>query len=356
MRLDSITLHEVELTRSDGTTGQALIVQASHAEHHGWSEIAIGPTPWQGAEFFDSAWLFASTYAIPELVSRPPIHPSGTGVRLEGLRGHPRTRMALELALWDLYARTHALRMLDALGGGRQNLTFSAELKIQDTLEDLEKLASSALDRGAQVLHVAIRPGWDVHPLAALRSRFPLVRIVADARGSFDPSESDVLASLSRYGIEFLLEPFSPLDTSATTLFALETGLKVWVRVGNEQDLANAPHAHIAGLLIDGNAFGGFRPLLDVATFCMEHGLVGALAPSGSTILSAGHTALLAAATGLDVGPLAHYFGQWGRDIVKPGWIPGSRGLDLPATAGTGLTVDRPYLQRQTRRTKVITT
>ncbi|NNL48541.1 MAG: hypothetical protein HKO76_09290 [Acidimicrobiia bacterium] len=355
MRLDSITLHEVALTRSDGGTGEALIVQASHEEHHGWSEIAIGRTPWHGTEFFDSAWLFASTYAIPELIERPPVHPSGTGIRLERLRGHPRTRMALELALWDLYSRTHALPMLDALGGGHQNLTFSAKLKIQDTLQDLEKLADSALNRGASVLHVAIRPGWDIDPLAALRSRFPLVRIVADAHGSFDPSESRILASLDQYGIECLLEPFSPDDTTATTLLAKNADSNIWVRVRNERDLANAPHAHVAGLLIDGDAFGGFRPLLDVATFCLEHGLLGALAPSGATVLSAGHTALLAAATGLDVGPLAHYFGQWGRDIVKPGWKPGKLGLDLPTGSGTGLTVDRPYLQRQTRRTEVIT-
>ncbi len=354
MHLDSITLHEVVLTRPDGSRGEALIVQATYDGHHGWSEIAVGTTPWHGVEFADSAWLFATQHAIPVLLEAPPVHPSGTGVRLEGLKGHPKTKMALELALWDLYARTHSARMLDALGGGSKNLTFRAKIGIKDTLQELEKIADFEINRGITALHVSITPGWDIDPISMLRSTFPATRVIADAGGSFHPTEAVVFKTIERVGIEALVDPFSKDDTEATRGLASGGGIDVWLRARHWSDVAEAAHSSIAGLMLDTNEFGGFRPLLDVATYCMEEGLSGVLEPGGSTLLAAGQAALLAAATGLDAGPLAHYFGQWGRDIVKPGWRPGKHGLEIPTGLGTGLTVDRPYLQRQTRRTETI--
>lgn len=354
MQVDSITLHDVDLTRSDGGRGRALVIQVTSEGHHGWAEAAVGATPWDAREFVDSAWIFAERFAAPQLLRAPLVHPTGIGLRLEQLHGHPRTKMALEMAVWDLYARSCDSHVLDALGGGRENLTFRAKIRIPNTLEELLESAADKVNQGADVLQVVISPGWEVEPISELRAHFPDARIMADASGSFHPTETAVFRQLVPLDVEGIIDPFDEADLDATIELTRSAGSAVWGRAAGWRQVDRAVRSHLAGVVLDADSFGGVGPLLDVTAYCLEHHLETLVDTRGSTLLSAGQAALLAAATGSEPGPLAHFFGRWGRDIVKPGWLPSRAGLDVPAGIGNGLTVDRAYLNRQARRSETI--
>ena len=354
MHIDGIALHDVGLVRSNGTTGRTMVIEARAGDVSGWAEAAVGATPWSDAEFIDSAWIFASQFAAPLILGSPPAHPAGLDVLLEGLNGHPKTKMALELALWDLYARVHSFRMLDALGGGKDLLILRSELDITDTLEDLKQTASVAIERGAAVLHVAINPGWDEEPLGALRRRYPAARLIADAAGSYHPSELDHLRRLESLDLDGLIDPFSKAEDKHTASLVAQTDLDIWSGVSNWKELTEATNAGVNGVMVTADSFGGFRTLLDVVTHCSENSMHSLMTTRAATMLGAGQTVVLAAATGIDPGPMTHFFGRWGRDIVKPGWAPGKAGLRLPDGLGNGLTIDRPYLKRQALRSEVI--
>ena len=360
MYVDSIALHDVALVQTDGTPGRVLIVEASNGEQSGWAEAGIAPSPWSGAEFLDSAWTFATEYAIPHLLANSPAHPSGSSVRLEGLQGHPRTKMAIELALWDLYARTHAFPMIDALGGGKEFLRIRTKIPVTDTTDELEDAAGAAISQGASVLQIAIRPGWDLEPLQAIRRRYPLIGISAEAAGSYDLAEASRLTTLEGLELDAVLDPFSRRDrmsASAGDVGGLWWTVEGWddVRAAERHRRSSRQLGGVEGIVILADAFGGYRELLDVAAFANDGGLSTLLGTSGSTVLAAGQTALLAAATGIELAPVSHLFTRWGRDVIKPGWISGPHGLRLPTGVGNGLEIDRPFLRRQARRHTIVT-
>jgi O-succinylbenzoate synthase len=241
-------------------------------------------------------------------------------------------------------------------------LILRTELPISDTLDDLKSVAAHALDRGAEILHVSISPGWDRDPLETLRNKYPTVRLVANAKGSYHPSETDHLLGLSDLRLDGLVDPFGKAENEHTAaLAAAVTGptnrareLDIWTSVSSWKELADATQAGVDGVVVTADSFGGFRTLLDVVTHCAENSMNSLMTTPATTMLGAGQTAILAAATGIEPGPMTQFFGRWGRDIVKPGWSPGKAGLRLPGGNGNGLTVDRPYLKRQARRSELI--
>src|SRR2546428_13010824 len=68
------------------------------------------------------------------------------------------------------------------------------------------------LPQGYQRIKIKIEPGWDLDVLAAIRSRYPEMTLMADANSAYDLDDAPRLREVDRYGLLMLEQPLTAGD------------------------------------------------------------------------------------------------------------------------------------------------
>jgi O-succinylbenzoate synthase len=203
---------------------------------------------------------------------------------------------------------------------------------------------------GYRRIKLKIGPGWDLEPVAAVRSTFgDGLALQVDANCAYDPAHSEPLLALDRYGMLLIEQPFAPdrivahaelarrietpvcLDESVTSVAACETALALGAcRIVN----------------IKPGRVGGLQESKAIHDLCAEHGVpvwCGGMLESGI-----GRAANLALASlpnfGLpgDISESLRYFGE---DVTDPFTMDDGR-MAVPTGPGTGVTPREDALER----------
>lgn len=130
---------------------------------------------------------------------------------VEATPGASAARAAIDMALWDLFARRLDVPLVDVFGRRRREpLPTSITVGIQSTEAALED-AREYLDRGFRCLKVKIGDAWaeDIERLERLRDLVgPDVAIRVDANEGYGPAELIRLAALvERLDLELVEQP-----------------------------------------------------------------------------------------------------------------------------------------------------
>ena len=82
---------------------------------------------------------------------------------LKAVRGHNMAKAAVEMAVWDLFARQRGVPLARLLGGTRDRIASGVSLGIQDVARRAGRARSSGeLADGYRKIKIKIKPGWDV--------------------------------------------------------------------------------------------------------------------------------------------------------------------------------------------------
>ncbi len=199
--------------RSVGTehTREALLVRVLCDTAEGWGECVAEPTPSYWGEYLGGATDVLRRFLVPLLLEAPRVRAATLQELLSPVRGHHMARAAVEMAVLDAELRSSGRSLASHLGAVRERVSVGVVVGIVDTTEELVSIVAGYVDAGYRRVKLKIEPGWDLQPVASVRSALgdDLV-LQVDANGAYRPDETDDLLGLDEYGLAMIEQPFAP--------------------------------------------------------------------------------------------------------------------------------------------------
>jgi O-succinylbenzoate synthase len=266
---------------------------------------------------------------------------------------------ALEMAVADIHLRASHRSLAELLGVAGRSVELGAVCGRADSIDALVAEVGELADRGYERVKIKIGPGWDAVPLEAVRQAFPQLGVQADANGTYGRDDTDRLATLDRFELLCLEQPFDRHDMEGhavlaarmTTPICLDEGVDSPSKVFEALELGAC-----SVVCVKPSRLGGVGPALEVVERCTLSGIplwLGGMFESG---YARGVNAAVAALPGFswpgDLSPARDYLGD---DLVPAPRLSRPRPrrsltTELPDGPGMGAPPDPAVLQRYGRR------
>jgi O-succinylbenzoate synthase len=371
LRIESVTLREISLTLkepfqiSSGTTTQRriLLVELESADGVvGWGECTAGEFPNYGPETIDTAWLAIREWVAPRVLGQSFAGPEEVHPTLDAdFRGHNMAKAAVEMASWELAARTDGVPLAKKLGGTRDRIRVGISLGIQKSPKALVEKARAALERGYRKVKIKIKPGADVEYVRAVRKALgDEAPLMADANNAYTLETAERLVALDELKLMMIEQPLAwddllrhaELQKRLKTPICLDESITSLDRAADMISLG-------AGRIVNikPGRVGGFAASIAIHDLCAAHGIpvwCGGMLESG---VGRAHNVALASLPNFtlpgDVSPSERY---WDEDIVSPEWTMDCEGwIDVPIDQpGLGVAVDRERIEELTVRREIL--
>jgi L-alanine-DL-glutamate epimerase-like enolase superfamily enzyme len=183
----------------------------------GLGEVSCTPR-WSGEDQVTAAH-FIRTILEPMLAGQDPRDIEALTVRLRSaLFGHPFTKAALEMALWDILGKATGLPVYRLLGGPvREFVPTKWSISGVEPARAAE-IATWAREQGFSTMKVkvGIDPTQDVERVRAVREAIGSgIRLGIDANGAWNPTTAvTMIRRLCEFGIYFAEQPVPPGDVN----------------------------------------------------------------------------------------------------------------------------------------------
>ncbi len=371
LRIESVTLREISLTLkepfqiSSGTTTRRriLLVELESADGVvGWGECTAGELPNYGPETIDTAWLAIREWVAPRVLGQSYGGPEEVHPALDAdFRGHNMAKAAVEMAAWELAARTDGVPLAKKLGGTRDRIRVGISLGIQKSPKALVERAQAALERGYRKVKIKIKPGADVEYVRAVRKALGgEAPLMADANNAYTLETAESLVALDELGLMMIEQPLAwddllrhaELQKRLKTPLCLDESITSLDRAADMIALGSGRIVNIKP-----GRVGGFAASIAIHDLCAKHGIpvwCGGMLESG---VGRAHNVALASLPNFtlpgDVSPSERY---WDEDIVTPEWTMDLEGwIDVPVDQpGLGVEVDRERIEELTVRREIL--
>ncbi|MGQ9511470.1 MAG: enolase C-terminal domain-like protein [Thermaceae bacterium] len=266
---------------SDGSFGQA--------------EVAIRPTIYGETP---AGALAALEYLRPQLVGLDAEDTQPVREVLEGLPYNFALKGALDIALWEAWARAQGQSLPEVFRPARHRVRVAYILGIGEVEEVLED-ARFAYAQGVRVFKVKVGRdlAMDLRRIQALKEAFPDVGLYADANETLSPKEASAyLRAWREAGLSYVEEPLPIEEVPARTRLKAEGVLPIIAddSAFTLRDLKRELYLDTFDVLNLKPARTGFTWTLEMLSLAREKGkkaMVGSQAQSG---LGAYHSALMA--------------------------------------------------------------
>jgi muconate cycloisomerase len=326
----------------------------------GWGEATQG-RPGNTYETLETMEIMARKYFAPALIGMDLEDTGAVISTLHGVRyGHPITKAAMEIALFDAVGKLFKVPLCRFFGGPyRREINLVGGLGLDLGPEAIGERAGQLKQAGFQVFKIKIGQRdhqKDVERVRAVRRAVgddAQIRVDGNAAYSFVDARN-VLNDLSQFYITDAEQPLARGDLQSLAELRRAVGIPIAAQesVSSPEDALAVLEARAADLLkIKLSHIGGFQKGLDVAAVVGARGLPVVIGQGSActTILSAAEMQLHCALNNAQPGGEMTGFMRLGeQDIFSP--IKVSRGTaHPPMAAGHGIEVDKEKLRRLAR-------
>lgn len=322
----------------------------------GMGECVAAQDPLYSSESVTTARWMIETYLLPVLWRDGALSPGDFLARARAWRGHPMAKAAVEMALWDLWARRRKESLARALGGRRRRVEVGVSVGIQPNVSDLVRRVGEYLAEGYRRIKIKVRPGWDVRPVAALRRQFPDVRLWVDANQAYPASSVGAIRRwATRYGVEQVEQPFSEHSLAAHARLVRGAGFRVCLdeSITDPATLEAAIGMHAAtSVNVKAGRVGGLAVSRMLGRQAAKAGIPAWVGGMLETGIGRAHNVALASLAPFtfpsDLSASDRYYRP---DLVEPVFVlgPGST-LSVPNGHGTGVEVVESTYRKYLRR------
>ncbi len=253
MRIEAIDLNFVELPlKSPFQTSfgveevkSAWIVEVKSGGISGYAESVASRDPLYSEETHATVYFAWKNHLVPRLMSLDIDGPEKISEVFEPLHGNRMAKAALEMAIWDWFAKSQGQPLWALLGGSgeRQQIPVGVSIGIQPSLAALLDLAEGYFKKRYRRLKVKIKPGFDYHPLSTLRRAFGMdMPIMADANSAYRLADIDALKRLDELELMMLEQPlaYDDIIDHRTLSSAIQTPICLDESIRSEQDARQA--------------------------------------------------------------------------------------------------------------------
>lgn len=366
MKISRVELREIRLPlrepfeTSSGrwSVRRVILVRLEGEGVEGWGECVAAEDPSYSPETTETAWHVLSTFLLPGLSGREVMGPAEVLSHAPPVRGNRMAKAAVEMAVWDLWARGVGAPLYEMLGadGGAVPVGVSVGLKPDD--DSLLRTVEGYLRDGYARIKIKIRPGRDVEMLRAVRDRFPEARVMADANSAYTLGDLARLRELDELGLMMIEQPLGPEDLLDHSRLQsdLSTPICLDESIRSLDDFRLALHLGAGRIVnVKPGRVGGLAESLRIHRLARDRGVplwVGGMLETG---IGRAFNVALAGLPGFTLpGDISASRRYWEQDIVTPEWeLKDGRiaPLDQP---GIGVEPDRRRIDELTQRLEEI--
>ncbi len=366
MRIDALTLREIHVRlKSSFETSfgkiwerRILLVEACSEGLSGWGEVTAGEGPFYNPETTDTSWSIFSGFVAPLAIGKNIEGPDDLPALLQAVRGHEMTKAALENALWDIESQRRGVPLTSLLGGTAREIACGVSLGIQSEPEALLSLIEKELTAGYQRIKIKIKPGKDLEFIAAVRKRFPAVRLMVDANSAYHLEQAAHLREFDAYDLMMIEQPLAWDDIFDHAKLQSQVRTPICL----DESIHNASHARAAIELgacriinIKLGRVGGHSEARRIQEICRQRSIPVWCGGMLETGIGRAHNIAMSSLPGFvlpgDVSASQRY---WDEDIIEPEVEVTSKGtIVVPTTPGLGYSVRRKRIDQLTVRQQV---
>jgi O-succinylbenzoate synthase len=366
VKIEALTLREIHIRlkapfeTSFGTVWQRriLLVEARFEGLTGWGEITAGEGPFYNPETTDTSWSIFCNFIAPLALGRDIAEPGDVQALLRPIRGHEMAKAGLENALWDLEAQKRKLPLAKLLGGTIGEIACGVSLGIQSTPKDLLPIIERELAAGYQRIKIKIKPEKDLAFIAAVRKRFPTMKLMVDANSAYRLEQAAHLQDFDAYDLMMIEQPLAWDDIFDHALLQAQVRTPICL----DESIHNAHHAraaielgacHIINIKL--GRVGGHTEARRIEELCRQRAIPVWCGGMLETGIGRVHNIAMSSLQGFvlpgDVSASQRY---WEEDIIEPEVEVTARGtIVVPTTPGLGYSVRRKRIEQLTVRQEV---
>ena len=179
------------------------LVRLFAGDVEGVAEGVMDPLPDYLEETTSGALAFLCDTILPQVVGRSFAHPQALNQLLAPWRGNQMAKATVEMAFWDLWARSLRLPLQTLLGGSGKAIAVGVSLGIGPIPGTIERVQNH-LDQGYRRIKLKIMPGHDLALVRAVRERFPDAHLTVDANSSYTLADTALLGALDAFALDYI--------------------------------------------------------------------------------------------------------------------------------------------------------
>ena len=363
MKIDAIVLREIQMQlvspfeTSFGltTTRRVMLVEVRAEGLRGWGECIAGEHPWYSAETIDTAWQIGKQDLAGALIEGEPEHGGSCHDIFRRVRGNRMAKAAFENAVWDLQAQAEGVSLASLLGGSRTVIACGVSLGIQPTLDPLLDRVETSLGAGYQRIKVKCKPGWDIAVFAAIRERWPSIRLSADANASYRLKDMAHVAEFDHFDLMMLEQPLWHDDFYFHSMLQsqIETPICLDESIHNRRDALAATEMGSCRIInIKVGRVGGFSEAIGIHNAAMERGVPVWCGGMLETGIGRSHNIAISSLPNFTLpGDVSASKRYWKDDVIEPEVEVSSLGeITVPTEPGRGFAIREDLIDRLTVR------
>jgi len=323
--------------------------------HEGWGEAVAEANPYYSSETTETVWHIIEGFIAPLLVGTSFDHPREIYPALHRIRGHNMAKAGVEMAAWDLYARSVGKPLSQVLGGTRDRIASGVSIGIQDSFDQLLEKVEKELAAGYQRIKIKIKPGWDIEAVERIRARFGAIPLQVDANAAYTLGDAALLARLDPFDLLLIEQPLDyddvmdhvELQKRIKTPVCLDESIHT-VRIARDAIQAKACKI----INIKPGRVGGHQASIELHDLCAANDIPvwhGGMLESG---IGRAHNIHLASLPNFRLpGDISASKRYYARDLIEPPIDIAADGtIAVPTAPGIGVNIVRDRVDQATLR------
>lgn len=316
----------------------------------GIAEAVMDPAPDYLEETIPGAMAFLRDVLLPQIVGKRFASPYELEPILSPWRGNRMAKAVVEMAFWDLWAKSLGLPLKAVLGGVREHVDVGVSLGIAPIEQTLDRVGD-AVAQGYKRTKLKIAQGHDIKIVSAVRRHHPEIKLTVDANTDYTLADLALLRELDAFGLDYIEQPlaYDDIHDHARVQEALNTAICLDESIRSAADARKALQLGAARVInIKVGRVGGYAAARAIHDTCAAFDApvwCGGMLESGIGRAHNIHLATLANFTKPgDTSSASRYFQ---RDIINEPLEAANGRMPVPVHGpGIGVTLDRDYLAK----------
>lgn len=351
VEIEAIELHRVglplvrpfETSFGRQTARDVLLVRVLAREGEGWGECVAMADPVYSSEYVDGAEAVIRDYLAPALLRARFVRAADVAGVLGFVVGHRMAKAAVETAVLDAQTRAAGQSFGEYFGAVRPEVDCGVSVGIAASLDELVDEVGGYLDEGYRRIKLKIKPGWDLEPVAAIRSLMgPAGLLQVDANTAYTTADIEHLRELDAFGLLLIEQPFVEEDIAAHVELAqaIDTPVCLDESITSAAVAVDAIERDATSIVnIKAGRVGGYLEAIRVHDVCVERDVPVWCGGMLETGIGRAANVALAALPGFtlpgDTSASRRYFAE---DLTESFVLVEGR-LAVPAGPGSGVSV-----------------
>ena len=363
LRIESAELRIVRLplltpfTIATGTMHEKLfpLLTLRSGGLEGYAEGVMDPLPDYLDESIAGGMALLREVLLPQIVGKRFANPAALDRLLAPWRGHYMTKAMVEMAFWDLWAKSLRLPLKVLLGGDKDRVEVGVSLGIGPLEGTIERVRSH-LEQGYRRIKLKIMPGHDVSVVAAVRGAFPDAHLTVDANSAYTLADMAVMHALDDFSLDYIEQPLAwdDIHDHAVLQARLRTPICLDECIRTAADARKALQSGATRVVnIKVGRVGGYQEARRIHDLCAAWTYpvwCGGMLESG---IGRAHNIHLSTLPNFrkpgDTSSSSRYFAK---DIVNEALEAVNGNMTVPEGPGIGVSLDRVFLDKATERTE----